>query len=172
MKPFKKIAFTIISMALSMLDSRLAELIAEPWILQFVKTKLEAIRGTVRIYGDENPDNKAQMKEFYAVQLPKIIKTDFEIVKVYAIEKVKNQQFEKILSYHSDVASELLQAVTDADPNNKEQIQAIIDKYDEGSIDVSLEWLIEKAKNMKDETKKMFIVSFLEEIKAMEITEL
>ncbi|UZS00276.1 hypothetical protein [Chondrinema litorale] len=168
----KRIAFALIRVALNILHARLPELIKEEWLYRFSVTKVDGITKIVNIYTDDNPDDKAQMKEFSNSYLPEVFESDTAILKEFAISQVNDEEVNQILDYHSTVLKDVLIAVTDANKDNKAQLKVIKDKYKEGSLDVGLEWFLAKTEKIKDPVARAIIQEAVKEAIKLELTAL
>jgi len=94
--------------------------------------------------------------------LETILKAVIELVRLW-ISRIKDDYARESLNSLADVFKEVIGALADADPNDKEQIQAIISKFltDSDFVDNTKDELMQEIDKLNDERLKVVLASLL-----------
>lgn len=156
----KVILNMVLGLATSVIERQLPKLINDPWILSIITSLFLPFKKVLMALTDSDPKNDEQLKAILVQTSPSIIDANMDLFIQFVEPKIGDQDLLNLVLFKIQVFRDLLKLITDENPNNKEQITALISTNGEPALDLSfsaIKMLVEKSKKLPDSAKDIAI---------------
>lgn len=150
----------------NVIENKLPKLIKDAKVLEIVQVAFKPFQKVLLALTDSNPDNATQLKAIMVEHSTEVVDSGVKIITELVEDKVKDESLKAVVDFKLLEFKKFLKAVTDANPNDSEQIKELIELGKEPTLDTYLTFAKNKieANTKIDEDIKDIVIITLEEV--------